>query len=163
MRSSCLKRGVSILLAISMVGSGVRSVGAQAAAAPVAAPAQNPVVQNAAASFETGQRDGEAFATEADQLRGKGLAVTGVLAAFTFWGILGVLAIGPSPMPPFAAQKASSGDADYQAGFKKGWDQTTQTRKRKSFMKGAVGALVALVSLMAIAAVGLIDGTAPRR
>ncbi len=99
-------------------------------------------------TLATGMLEGETLAASkgAGGKLGIGLAV-GVLTGLIGTGI-GYFVIGPEPMTAEAIQRQANKSAEYQMGFKAGWEQKTQTKKRNAFLAGGLLGTAAFVAIL---------------
>ena len=77
---------------------------------------------------------------------GGGLAI-GVLTGIIGTGI-GYFVIGPETLSAAALQRNQGRSADYQLGFKTGWEKKTKAKKRNAFLAGGLLGTAAFVALV---------------
>lgn len=146
MRTSTLRSVVSAVLVIALVGTSVPALDAQSAAPPPGATVPVPVTENDSV-FEAGRRAGEA---EAGRVGTGGKAALGALAGISIYGTLGVFAIGPAPLTVDVFESYSKEPPEFQRGFKEGWNTKSRSKKRRSFLIGAVTGFVSAFVLAAV-------------
>src|SRR4051812_29553854 len=122
-------RIVSVAVIIAFVVTTTEVVGAQApqqSATPAAGASQS------AETTATGMNDGELLAggTRTGGNLAAGLAL-GALTGLIGTGI-GYFVIGPKDLTAEAIQRMSGKNADYQLGFKAGWEKKTESKKRRA-------------------------------
>src|SRR5688500_1930854 len=117
----------------------------------VSAQSTQPPAQASPDTMSAGLIEGEMLAerTPTGGKLGIGLGV-GVLSGLIGTGI-GFFVIGPEPMSAEALQRQSNRSAEYQMGFKSGWDKKTKSKKRNAFLAGGLLGTAAFVAILASA------------
>ncbi len=147
---SVWRRGVSVVVMVAFffAATGVASAQTPQPAA-TGAPAQSDSANDTLAG---GLLDGELLA-EGQRTGGKlgaGLGV-GVLTGLIGTGI-GYFVVGPEPLSAEALARNAGRSADYQLGFKTGWERKTRSKKRGAFLAGGLlGTAAFVVMVVALA------------
>ncbi len=139
-----LRRCISVVVMVTFFFTATGVAGAQTPQ-PAGASGQAPVVNDTLAG---GLLDGELLA-EGQRTGGKlGACLgVGVLTGLIGTGI-GYFVIGSEPLSAEALQRNVGRSADYQLGFKTGWERKTRSKKRGAFLAGGLLGTAALVVMV---------------
>lgn len=139
----CISRSyryVTVALIVCFVAASIQTAGAQS----IQPPAQSASPDTMSAGVVEGEMLAER--TRTGGKLGLGLGI-GVLSGLIGTGI-GFFVIGPEPMSAEALQRQSNRSAEYQMGFKSGWDKKTKSKKRNAFLAGGLLGTAAFVAVL---------------
>ncbi len=125
------------------------------AARPAVAPAGRPAEAGRAGdTMAEGMLEGEMLAENVPTAgkMGVGLGV-GALTGLIGTGI-GYFVVGPEPLPADVVLRYADKSADYQLGFKAGWEKKSKSKKRNAFLAGGLLGTAAFVVLFVAATSG---------
>ncbi len=141
-----LQRCVAATVAAAYFFTGTGVVSAQTTASPP--PAVNAAAGAQGDTMAAGLIDGEMLAEGRRTGGHVGLGVgVGVLTGLIGTGI-GYFVIGPDDLASEALLRSQGRSADYQLGFKTGYERKTKSKKRNAFLAGGVLGTAAWVALL---------------
>ena len=102
-------------------------------------------------TYKDGLFEGTQQANEKRLGRGGTGFVVGFFTGFVGTGI-GYASIGPEEVPNALMDGVTKKGSEYRAGFIKGWENKTKSKKRSSFVKGGLAGTAVFVAILVVAA-----------